>query len=277
MNKRVLFIIFLFLALFIGCWSIFYEPGLLKIRHEKFSWNLEPMKVVFFSDLHAGAPFIDLNYIDHMVQVINEEKPDLILIGGDLVINGVMGGKTIPFERVATSLSRMRSKFGIFAVLGNHDWWNDANLVREQLRKVGIRVLENETITLSFGAHSRFNLIAVGDEMTGHANDKSAFLKIENNLPRIVLLHDPGALLDFSSEEKFDLALAGHLHGGQVNFPWIGPLITPGRAPRFWAQGWTNTDQGKLFVTNGIGTSILPIRFNAPPEVVVIDCILKSP
>ena len=156
-------------------------------------------------------------------------------------------------------------------MLGNHDWWSDAGSIRESLVKSGIHILENETTILSIGDHSKFNLIALGDDMTGHADQDTAFSKIKNNLPRIVLLHDPGALLDLSFQESFNLALAGHMHGGQVNIPFLGPLITPGRAPREWAKGWSDTEGGKLFVTNGIGTSILPVRFNAPPEVVIID------
>ncbi len=107
--------------------------------------------------------------------------------------------------------------------------------------------------------------------MTAHADIESAFKNTKNNFPKIVLAHDPGALLDLPPKKMFDLALAGHMHGGQVSLPFLGPLITPGRAPKEWARGWTDLSQGKLFVTNGIGTSILPVRLNAPPEVVILE------
>jgi predicted MPP superfamily phosphohydrolase len=228
------------------------------------------MKIAFFSDLHAGSPFINLKYIENLTQAINTEKPDIVLIGGDWVTNEVMGGHPIAFTDVAKKLSKIQSKFGTFTVLGNHDWWSDETDIRETLINSGIHVLENESMIISIENQPTFNLIAVGDDMTGHANVVNAFSKIKNNLPKIVLLHDPGALLDLNPKETFNLAFAGHLHGGQVNLPFLGPLITPGRAPKEWSTGWTDTIWGKLFVTNGIGTSILPIRFNAPPEVVII-------
>ena len=70
---------------------------------------------------------------------------------------------------------------------------------------------------------------------------------------------------------KFFLSLAGHTHGGQVFVPGIGAIITPGDAPSNWAKGWTEFELGSLFVSQGVGTSILPIRFNAPPEFIILN------
>ncbi len=266
-------IIGFFLVILVGLsyWSFFYEPSLLIVRHEKFYWNQRPVKIAFFSDLHAGSPFINLEYIEHLVLMINAENPDFIFIGGDLVINGVLGGHAIPFHEVAKALSNLKAKGGVFAVLGNHDWWNNTDEIRSSIEKIGIRILENESILVSINDRSKFNLIAVGDDMTEHVDLENAFKNAKGDFPKIVLTHDPGALLDLPSEKTFDLALAGHMHGGQVSLPFFGPLITPGRAPKRWAKGWTDLPQGKLFVTNGIGTSILPIRFNVLPEVVIFE------
>ena len=252
------------------CWSILIEPGLMITRHEKLTkWQYEPLKIVFFSDLHAGAPHIDLAYIDRLVSEINSQTPQLILIGGDLVINGVIGGRAPAFTDVAKILGNLRATHGVFAVLGNHDWWNETDVIREKLEANGIRVLENQSTLIHISEKSKLNLIGIGDDFTAHADADAAFAESKSEYPKIVLMHDPGAALNM--QQTFDLALAGHTHGGQIYLPIYGALVTPGRAPRKWARGWVHSKLGPLFVSTGLGTSILPIRFNAPPEFVVLE------
>ena len=83
-------------------------------------------------------------------------------------------------------------------------------------------------------------------------------------------MHDPGAFLSAAREMKHALALAGHTHGGQVSLPLLGAMIIPGRSPRHWARGWVELASGPLYVSAGVGTSILPVRFGAPPEFLVL-------
>lgn len=250
-------------------WSVFVEPGLLVRREIKVAgWPLTPLKIVFISDLHAGSPHINKDYIKNLMEEINAEKPDLILIGGDLVINGVIGGTPIPFAEVAEIIKLGTARLGIYAVLGNHDWWNDATGIRTLLNKSGITVLENESRKINYDGGT-FWLAGIGDDYTRHADLKKAVADIGEGVPVIAFMHDPGALTQ--NLYPFFLTLAGHLHGGQVNFPFHGAIITPSRAPREWAAGFTQLPWGKLFVSKGIGTSRLPIRFNAAPEFVVIN------
>lgn len=255
----------------LALWGFWFEPSRLTIRRESFAaWNQEPLKVILFADLHAGAPYITLDYIESLVWRINDEKPDLILIAGDYAINHVLGGRPIEIEKVALALSHLRAKLGVFTVLGNHDWWNDGEKIRGVLEQNGIRCLDNQTRVISYGEHSKLNLIGLGDDYTGHIDSKTAFQRIDPSAPKLVLTHDPSAFLDL--REKFDLGLAGHMHGGQVSLPFIGAIITPTRAPNAWAKGWVKDHaEGPLFITRGIGTSILPVRFNAPPEFAVLS------
>lgn len=258
--------------IFIGviAWGFFIEPGLLfekdlQVPH----WSQAPIKIAFFSDLHAGSPHINESYIKDLIQRINAMAPDIILIGGDLVINGVVGGTAIPFEDVAIWLRELKAPLGVYAVLGNHDWWNDGDKIRKILEKNNITVLENESKLMKLQNGSQFWLVGIGDDFTNHADVKKALSQIQSEDPRILFMHDPAAI--FEVKNKFFLALAGHMHGGQVYIPGIGALVTPGGAPKEWAQGWADFELGSLYVSKGVGTSILPVRLNAPPEFVVLN------
>lgn len=249
-------------------WSIFIEPGLLLQNDQEFSWKGPNLKVAFFSDLHAGAPHISKDHIKDLVGRINAQRPDIILIGGDLVMNGVPGGKVMPIEEIVVLLKDLSAPLGTFVTLGNHDWWSDGENIRMVLEKNGLRVLENESIMLKYN-EKVFWLIGIGDHFTNHTDAEKSFSKVYGDPARIIFMHDPAAL--FEIKNKYDLALAGHMHGGQIYIPGLGAPVTPGAAPKSWAKGWIDFPMGKLFVSRGIGTSILPIRFNAIPEYVILD------
>ena len=251
-------------------YGFFIEPGLLIANHQtKSDWPLKPIRIVFFSDLHMGSPHINARYVDDLISRINETRPDLILIGGDLLINGVVGGHYVEITEVAFRLAQLKANLGVFAVLGNHDWWNNGDNIIQNLTRAGITVLENESKKLILTPDSTFQLIGIGDHLTGHTNLERAFANVDPSLPAIVFMHDPGAILEL--RKNFKLAFAGHMHGGQVFVPGIGALVTPSVAPKLWAKGWVDLPIGKLFVSVGIGTSILPLRLNAIPEFVVLD------
>ena len=258
------------IALALMAWGFFLEPGLLTQKNIIAPrWNGPPLKIAFFSDLHAGSPHITENYIRNLVKRINDNSPDLILIGGDLLINQVLGGNFTPIEKVADLLKELKAPLGTFAVLGNHDWWNEGDHIRKVLEASGIAVLENESRSIGLPNNFKFWLIGIGDDYTKHADLEKAFSKVTGAEPKIIFMHDPGILLDL--KRPFDFALAGHMHGGQVYVPGFGALIIPGRAPKEWAGGWANFEFGSLYVSKGVGTSILPVRFNALPEFVILS------
>jgi hypothetical protein len=238
-------------------------------------WPGSDLKIAFFSDLHAGAPHIDRAYVENLIARIAAESPDLILIGGDLVINGIVGGSPIPIAEVASLLGRLKAPLGVFAVLGNHDWWSGGEAIASALKENDIKFLENGAQLISRPDGTKFWLVGIGDDFTGHSDGQKAFAATDRSWPKVIFMHDPGAL--FQIKDHFNVAFAGHLHGGQVFVPGIGAVVTPGRAPRAWARReWIEFELGSLFVSSGIGTSILPIRLNAPPEYVVANLSRKS-
>lgn len=263
-----------FTAVVLAIWGFVIEPSLLIERDMLVThWPGPPLRIAFFSDLHAGSPHINVAYIKDLVSRINQTKPDLILIGGDLVINNVPGGEFMPIEQVAPLLKELKAPLGVYAVLGNHDWWNDGPRILITLEENGIDVLENQTKRIQISEQFAFWLVGIGDEYTQHADPRFALSQVNTPEPRILFMHDPASL--FHIKEKFFLSLAGHLHGGQIYVPGIGALVTPGKAPTEWAKGWVDFELGSLFVSRGVGTSIIPVRINALPEYVVLD--LKGP
>jgi uncharacterized protein len=269
--RRRWFVVTLLSLALLAVWALIVEPARLVRRPLRYEWSQQqgPLRVVFFSDLHQGSGPIDEAYVAKLVSRINAEKPDLVLIGGDLLINEITFGEWVSSEIVASELALLRSRLGTYAVLGNHDWWNDGPLVRESLSAAGIRVLENEALQLG-DEGARFNLVGVGDDHTHHASIEKAFATASASLPTLAFMHDASALLG-DPNVRFTLALAGHSHGGQVSIPLYGAVLQAGRAPLAWAYGDVPLPQGLLRVSGGIGTSIFPMRFNMPPEYLVID------
>ena len=257
----------------LALWAFAIEPGWLAERQLVMSsarWNAPEIRIAVASDLHVGAPHAGLDKLDVLVDRINAAKPDLIVLPGDFVIRGIVGGDAIDPEAIADRLARLSAPLGVFATLGNHDWWFDqgkGDRVRQALIRQGIRVLENEAVTLTHRGQ-RFSLIGIGDDMTNHVDLGRAMSGVDPALPAIVMVHDPATLSELPAGPA--IAFAGHTHGGQVALPFFGALITPGRAPRAHAYGWVNAGPVPAFVTAGVGTSILPVRFNRRPEYLIL-------
>ncbi|MDR0777160.1 MAG: metallophosphoesterase [Azonexus sp.] len=261
----------------LAVWSVGFEPGWLQQRELTLTapaWSGPPLTIAVAADLHVGSPHAGLPMLRRVVDQLNASQPDLILLPGDFMTRGVPGGETIEPAAIAGELARLKAPLGVYATLGNHDWGYDGEQVRQALQKVGITVLENAAVALPTAAGSLW-LVGIGDDMTGHARPDQAFAQVPAAAPLIVMMHDPANAPDLPARAL--VAFAGHTHGGQVRLPFIGALITPGRSPRRHAGGWIPDAPVPTFVTVGVGTSILPLRFNCPPETVVLHLSAPSP
>ncbi|PYS13070.1 MAG: metallophosphoesterase [Acidobacteria bacterium] len=259
----------------LGLWAFWWEPSSLTVVHQIIPvrpWHPEHtgLKVAVMSDLHVGSPYMDLAKLQHVVAVTNAEKPDLIVILGDVVIRGVFGGRFITPEAIGNALAGLRAPLGIVAVLGNHDWWFDGPRVRHALESRGVRVLENESVPIMYRGKS-FWLAGLADLWTRGNGLLQTMAKIDDAGPVLVLMHNPDLFPEMP--ERVSLTLAGHTHGGQVDLPIAGRLIVPSRFGQRYAYGLVEENGKKLIVTGGIGTSILPVRFRVPPEVVILTLI----
>ncbi|PWV59577.1 metallophosphoesterase [Plasticicumulans acidivorans] len=253
----------------LALWSAGIEPRLLRTREltlavEPWPAGTPPLRAVYCSDLHAGSGAIDLAALDHLVARISALQPDLLLLGGDYVNQVTAFGLVqLNIEPVAERLGRVPARYGRFAVLGNHDGYYGAEAVRAALQRHSIRVLDN-----SAAAAGAVWVAGVADDMTGRPDVRLALRDIPAQAPTLLLTHDPATYAEHPP--GLLLALAGHTHGGQITLPGLGALFIPGRAPRRHARGWIDEGHGPMYVTTGIGTSTLPLRLGAVPEIVVL-------
>jgi len=253
-------------------WAFVIEPSRLVIHRETLqipNWQTEHngLKIALLTDLHVGSPHTGLDKLQKIVDLTNAEQPDLILITGDFMIQDVIGGKFVEPEPIAEVLKGLRAPLGVIAVLGNHDWWYDGTHVTNALRSAGITVLENQSQKIDLNGKS-FWVAGIADQWTRSPNIQGTLRNIDPNEPVIVMTHNPDIFP--SVPARVSLTLAGHTHGGQVDLPFLGRPLVPSRFGEKYAAGHIIEDGKNLFVGTGIGTSIYPVRFRVPPEIVIL-------
>ncbi len=256
----------------LGSWAFWLEPSSLHNENHQLhlsAWpeECEALTVAVLSDLHVGSPFNHLEHLNTSIELTLKAKPDLILLAGDYVIHGVPGGDFVSPAESATHLARLNAPLGVYAVLGNHDWWYDGPGTASAFQRVGIQVLEDESIPLQSG-NCKFWLAGIGDFMEGAHDVPKALAQVPQEATILAFTHNPDVFPDIPS--RVALTVAGHTHGGQVYIPFIGRPVVPSKYGERFAIGHIIEQDRHLFVTPGIGTSILPVRFLVPPEVSVL-------
>lgn len=274
-KKRITLITFAVILL--GClslmlWGFVIEPDRLVVNRVTINLQGWPssftgLKIVVVSDLHVGAPHIDVEKLQQVVSTINGQNPDLILIAGDFVIQDVAGGRFVEPEVIADKLKELRARWGVFAVLGNHDWWYDGDRVMRALSGVGIRVLENDVAQIQQDGQSLW-VVGLADMWTRKPDIEGTLQKVSADGPVILLTHNPDIFPSIPA--RVALTVAGHTHGGQVNLPLLGRRIVPSDYKERYAIGHIEEAGRHLFVTPGIGTSIIPVRFRVAPEISIL-------
>jgi predicted MPP superfamily phosphohydrolase len=229
------------------------------------------LRVIAISDVHAGSPYVDVLKLRALVALTNAQQPDLVALLGDYVIQGVAGGTFIAPETTASELGALRARLGVYAVLGNHDHWLDGPRVKRAFMAAGIAVIDDEVRPVRT-SQGELWLVGIHDIWTGWPDVRSLLRGVPTGPPTLALTHNPDIFP--SLPPGIDLLLAGHTHGGQVRLPLLGSLIVPSSYGQRYALGHVVESGRHLFVTPGVGTSIVPIRFRVPPEISLL--ILKS-
>ena len=255
--------------------------------------EFEHYRIAFLSDLHF-TPCLPTKPIEQALTIVKKENPDIVLLGGDLIWipDGQLNKLALSMWRsencpqvdasfqdykdagrracaeLSTMLAQLDAPDGIFTVFGNHDYWVNPQDCQEELAQTGIRVLHNEQISIDRG----LKRITV----TGLEDYWSSIPKLPERLSaartNILLTHNPDLIAELlgGTAAKFDLALAGHTHGGQIRLPFIGALHYNISTPML-AEGLIRTEAGYVYTSRGIGTILLPIRLNCRPEVAVFS------
>ncbi len=256
----------------LALWGFWWEPDQLVVRRVTLAlpgWpgGHQPLTVAVMSDLHAGSPYIDAAKIVRVVESINAAGPDLVLLLGDYVIQGVLGGTRMDPAEIGKRLAGLEAPLGVYAVLGNHDWWDGAEAIRRALTQAGAVVIDNEAHRID-RPEGDFWLLGIGDAWEGRPKIDGPLAAIQDSLPVIAFTHNPDLFPAIPA--RVTLTLAGHTHGGQVAIPLVGRPVVPSQFGERFAYGHIVEDNRHLYVTGGLGTSILPVRFRVPPEVVLL-------
>ena len=267
--------VFIIGSALVAVWTVAIEPNRLVIRHIDLplpGWpaDYQPLRIALISDLHVGAPFVSLEKIDEVVAAINGENPDLIFLLGDY-ISGVVGGEQIPPEKFAKVLANLNAPIGVYGILGIHDWWFGAPRVNQALLAAGVEMADNTAIKIERPGGA-FWVAGIGDFDRGNPDIPGTLSKLTDDAPVFFITHNPDIFPDVPP--RVVLTMAGHTHGGQVHLPLIGRPVIPSNYGDRYAYGHIIEDGKHLFVTSGLGTTIFPMRFRVPPEIVILD--LKS-
>jgi hypothetical protein len=250
-----------------GYWGAVSDPVVRSARIAVPGWpqGFPPVRAVLISDLHVGGPDMPAERLAGIVARIKTLRPDLVLVAGDLISDKRTGTRFYSMAEAVAPLAELRATFGTIAVLGNHDHWRNAAEARQALTAVGVHVLDNDAMVAG--------PIAVGgldDDFTDH-DDLPRTLAALAPLrgPRLILSHSPDPFPEVPPDVP--LMVAGHTHCGQIALPFIGPVSTMSRYGRRYACGLVREGGKTLVVSAGLGTSILPLRIGAPPDLWVLE------
>ncbi|HZB47430.1 MAG TPA: metallophosphoesterase [Pyrinomonadaceae bacterium] len=242
--------------------AAFAEPYALSVEHvsvdlRRLPRALDGLKIVHLSDIHH-SPFTGREQVERAVEVANSLQPDIIALTGDYVSH-----EREYVQPCADLLGKLRARRGVYAVLGNHDNWVDAPLITDLFRAEGIQVLNNEGMRFE-DAGASFWLAGVNDTMVGLEDLPLALAGSRADEMKLLLAHNP-VILRRAARARVDLVLAGHTHGGQVT--WRNERDAAGRVRRRILRGLGRRGETQIYVTRGVGTVVLPVRYGCRPEV----------
>lgn len=259
-----------------AAYAVLFAPQRLQVRRydapiRDLPQELDGLKIAQLSDTHYG-PFMPLRYLEHVVAEVNALNADLIVCTGDYA------HKTPLAVRPGIELLRgLKAPLGVAAVLGNHDYWEGVNACRKVFNEIEIPLLENTSLSLGragLGAPHDFKdricLAGVVDLWTDEPDVAKAKSGVPENVPTILLSHNPDYAEVATPGPRVDLMLSGHTHGGQVRIPGWGTPIVPSRYGQKYSGGWVDGPHWPVIVSRGVGMAVLPLRFRVPPEVCVI-------
>jgi predicted MPP superfamily phosphohydrolase len=192
---------------------------------------------------------------------VNALKPDTVLLAGDFISDKTVATRRYPAAEGLAPLAALKSRFGTYAVLGNHDHWRDAAEVRSALRKAGVRILDNQATTVG-----SIRLGGVDDEFSGHDDTRATVAAMRAGAgSRVLLSHSP----DVAALTPADvtLVLAGHTHCGQIQLPVVGAVDYESNYGDRFGCGLLPEGRRTIVVSAGIGTSVLPLRLGAVPDL----------
>lgn len=229
--------------------------------------EFDPLTVVHIADLQADR-YTDQRKMERYIKKVNEAQPDIVIFAGDLITSG-----TDYIEAGARALGLIEASYGVFAVIGDHDYWSGKDIVEEALVNQGITVLQDENIWIDHGSHS-IKLTGVTEIYSQNIDSirlQELLEESRSEVLSIITSHQAtDRLIDAAKNFGVDQLLAGHTHGGQIRIPVFFYPMTAVRAETAFVNGNWRIDNMLLNINNGLGFTLAPVRYNAPAQVSVI-------
>jgi predicted MPP superfamily phosphohydrolase len=219
-------------------------------------------RIAQISDLHCG-PFASAARVERWVTAVNKLSPDIVAVTGDLIASGPA---FVPV--VAACLGRLRAREGVYACMGNHDYFTEGEEVAHALERAGLALLRNRGIAVKRGDATLY-VAGVDDTWTGRHDVARAVAERPPGAPVVLLAHDP-ALFPEAAGHGVDLTLSGHTHGGQLGLPFFSRKVNLARIMTRFTTGFYRHGKAALYVNRGLGTTGPPVRLAVSPEIAVL-------
>jgi predicted MPP superfamily phosphohydrolase len=272
----------------LASYALAVEPG---FRLDVTSYRVRPagwpggpnVKATVIADIHACEPLMPASRVRHIAELANQQNPDIIFLLGDFNAGHRYVTAIVYPEQWGEALSILKAPLGVYAILSNHDWWHGplpgmrsdgGESVRKALRHANIAVLENEAVRVDNKGHP-FWVAGLGDQLAHQTGSRSfqgiddlsgTLAKVTDDSSVVLLAHEPFVFRRVP--ERVSLTLCGHTHGGQVNLPFITAAYAETHFGTEHIYGHIVEGGRQMIISAGLGTSILPVRFLRPPELV---------
>ncbi|MBA2379672.1 MAG: metallophosphoesterase [Blastocatellia bacterium] len=276
------------LAVFLS-YAYFIEPRQFVVVEETLvvpNWDpaLNGLRVLTIADIHTGSNYAPPERVRFVVDQANAQNADIIVLLGDYVSESRWDRDAralpegtdrtelrVPVETIAESLRGLRSRYGVYAVIGNHDWYHNEQNIKTQFERIaGIRVLQNEIHEIAVNGQT-VRIWGIEDWYRNRTVPLEAYNALPLRQNVIAITHNPDTMLH--APPGFAVMFAGHTHGGQLNWPIFGPKAVF-NDPRFM-DGHAVVDGKHVYVSSGVGTSVIPFRFRVPPEINVVTLVAQ--
>ncbi len=223
--------------------------------------SLDGLRVAHLSDLHLGGMLSRARAL-RWIAATNAAKPDLVVLTGDYVTSGVAF-----HEDIAHVIGELRAPLGVFASLGNHDYFGGGEPMITLLRERGVHVLRNQGVVVENNGGALY-LAATDDVWTRRADLDKTLHAWDTRMACLLLAHDPDLFVP-AAARSVQLTLSGHTHGGQLAIPWLARWLSLSHLAHRFHQGFYHRGEATLYVSPGLGTTGLPLRIGTTPTIAI--------